>query len=172
MTGSLVTLSSPSFVNVHMFVDPGSKSTGWALLQEDKIVAHGTIEAEDLKDTSWVRLHDIYYQYYVLYQEFQFTSYIHTIVHFERMNYQVHYAVVHSVAAIAMALLSWGCEIGEEISPFAWQKTVGWDRKQKTNHVDNAQLSSYSCKSQDEAAAVGMALHFLNYEKNSHKFNK
>lgn len=163
MTENSVTSSNQS--SADLFVDPGSKSTGWAFVVAGSVEAHGTIVATHEKDVAWDRIFDIHFQYYQLPGKLEFNRFHSITVHFERMNYQVHYAVVHSVGAIATGLMAWNCEIGEEISPFAWQKTVGWDRKQKTNHIANVKLSSYHCISQDEAAAVGMALHFLEQSK-------
>ena len=153
---------------IRLFIDPGSNSTGWAVVDEESkcILETGTIRAHKNHEV-WERLDEIGAGYYVLANELgsRYDAW-GSKVHIERMNRNVNVAVVWSVAAIAVNLMPWGFFIDEQISPTAWQKTVKWNKAHtKKNWVKNKLAKRYNTDSEDEAAAIGLALHWIKTQK-------
>lgn len=143
---------------IHLFIDPGTNSTGWCTVSELHLVIidSGTIKTPANPDI-WERIDDIGDQYYTLGEELGSKHDLHASeVHFEQMNRVVHVGVIWSIGAIAAQVMAWGLRVGEQIQPTAWQKTVNWKEKQ------TSLAKQYACTSLDEAAAIGMALHWIS----------
>lgn len=132
-------------------IDPGSKSTGWAQVDAKGNIESGTITAEG---PSWDRLGDVFTSYYRAFTEGSLIP--HNPVYIERLVRMTHIITHYSVAAIGIACQQWGCEVYAEISIKSWQKAVDWNgaRKPLQKYKDKV-------KSEDELAAIGMAIYLL-----------
>lgn len=142
-----------------MFIDPGSKSSGWAIFDGKKFIQSGTIIAN--KDLiSWIRLSDINAGYYKLFSEWNLKL-IPTEAYIERLVRNTHIITHYSVAVIAQALSDWNVKVSANISISSWQKAVDWKNKRKI-------LSKYKkiVKSEDELAAIGMGLYWTSINLN------
>lgn len=142
-----------------MFIDPGSKSSGWALFVEGKLIQHGTIACREPKAVVHERLFDIYMKY----RNLGFTE-IPEAIHFERLNKRCHHYVMWSIGAIMVALLDQGlseAECFDDISPGSWQKTVGW-KSQAGKLTLGPELEKFRrrSKTEDQLAAIGMGMHW------------
>ena len=149
-----------------LFIDPASVSTGWATLVNGVICEHGTIDVNK-KYPANRRLALLRDRYFSLVQQLELAmsqrfGEISEIefCHIERMNYRVHFLVSWSIGAIVSAISGYGIDCDADISPTAWQKTVDWKGKR-------GPLRAYinEVQSEDELAAIGMAIHWRETHK-------
>jgi len=136
----------------HLFIDPASYSTGWAVFENGELKRHGTIKA--VSPVIGLRLVELYRSYL----GFVVTDSLDNVT-VERMNRLVHYYVIWSVAAILTAIFTKCPRISlNELSPSTWKR---WLSENKL------QLSSlkavYTVASDDEAVAIAMG--FAYYKK-------
>lgn len=146
--------------NYKLFIDPGSKSTGWCLLsQNNKFVKSGSVIVPAGYEIDR-RLSHINGEYWSLIDGLLTEGIYIQECHIERMNYRVHYAVQWSIGAIIAGIACWGIKCDADISPHAWQKAVDWHGKRKP-------LLPYSNKvdSEDELASIGMAIYWSKNAK-------
>ncbi len=135
---------------LRMFVDPASISSGWALFQNKRLIASGTIAVD--KKLKWPeRLHLLRQEYAKL----PFTNLDE--VHIERLVRTTHIYTHYSVGVIAAVLWLYSDHVDAAVSITSWQKYVDWKGKQK-------RLAPYKQKvgSEDELAAIGMGIYWVN----------
>lgn len=123
-----------------LFIDPASISSGWALYEGAKLVAHGTVATEK-KWSVFVRLHDIWRQY----RQLSFTNLDE--VHIEKLPRRCHHYTMWSVGVIGHALVPLTSKIDDEAPVKSWQKHVSW------RDVEGS-WKERGYKSEDEFAAV------------------
>lgn len=131
-----------------LFIDPASKSTGWALFEDKQLVEHGTVTA-DPELQVFARLWDIFTAYYDLALDVE-------EVHIEQLVRNTHIFTHWSVSAIGIAYAARGAKVAGDIPIQSWQKYCDWHGSQK-------RLRAYKNKveSEDELSAIGMGLWFL-----------
>jgi hypothetical protein len=146
-----------------LFIDPASKSTGWAYVVDGKLIQSGTTVVGHNLDI-FARLSKLYHAYFMVVKELAIDE-----IHIERLPAKCHHMTHWSVGVIGAAGFEGGvAEIKADISPSSWQKAMGW----KT--VRSPKLPGYTLKpgspllplvgdvkSVDELAAIGIALYWV-----------
>lgn len=138
-----------------IFIDPASRSSGWAQFIGPKFEKAWTFELKD-KDP-FVRLH-------------QLSSLVHNFVvdgsvqeaHIETMNYGVHYACIWSVGVIGATLARKDIKVEQDIPVKAWQKDANW---KETQYLWETIHSPWPWASEDEWAAYNMGVWWLKKHK-------
>jgi Holliday junction resolvasome RuvABC endonuclease subunit len=144
-----------------LFIDPGSKSLGWAMFEGDFLISHGTVAVKGL----WhQRLQDL--QYELSYGRVSSCRveevHIENVPRVRTCSIYVHYAIgVVASAANAETVLV-------DIPVKSWQKHVGWKKNKKTKKISVSKEHKHlwnSVDSEDELAAICMGLWFNSQER-------
>lgn len=132
-----------------LFVDPGSRSTGWALFENNKFVRSGTITNKS--PNVFARLWAFWSAYKTLGEDLHPDE-----VHIERMNYKTHFYCTWSAGLIGTALHAAGVpKVEQDISPGTWQKAVDWKGGQEALLEHRERVDSL-----DELAAISMGIYW------------
>lgn len=116
-----------------LFVDPGSKSAGWAYFEGKKCIAVGTWRMTE--KNAFSRLAKLF-----TLAMFTVLQYSPAEVHFEIMNHRVHHIVIQSVGVIGAAAAS-KARVSESVPIKSWQKHCNWEEIQhKWETVDSPVL--------------------------------
>lgn len=140
-------------MNGILFIDPASRSTGWAYFEQGVLREHGTVESS--LPLAIARLSELYQAYLKLGECLQ-----PGVVVVEQMNRSVNYLVVWSAAVLNMAIYDsqtsgFVCTDFKQQSPSTWK---AWLTK---NNIDRQSLLfGFTCKSEDEATAIAMGAAF------------
>lgn len=138
---------------LRLFVDPGSKSAGWALYKDDVCVEHGTWGAS--KGPPFERLAEILSK---VERELHHWQPAHRIrieeAHIETLNYGTSYICIWSVGVIGAMLQIWGIQVAQDIPIKSWQKHANWAEEKKD-------WAAHGCSSEDEFAAVCMGRWYM-----------
>lgn len=128
-----------------LYVDPASISTGWALFENGKLQASGTV-AVDKKMPVFLRLHHIYKAY----KKLRLSPHE---IHIEQLVRNTHIYTHWSVSVIALSMFRRNVQVDADIPISSWQKFAEWKEKQTP-------LQSYKrrVRSEDELAAIAMGL--------------
>ncbi len=140
-----------------LFIDPASKSTGWALFDADGVLKEsGTIVAEESSDV-FTRLSDLYSQYYQLRVCRKIRE-----VHIEQLVRNTHIYTHWSVGVIGAALRQFtDTEVYADISISSWQKFAEWKGEREPLAADVFEVDS-----EDELAARAMGRFWFAERKN------
>jgi Holliday junction resolvasome RuvABC endonuclease subunit len=134
-----------------LFIDPASRSTGWAYSEDGLLIEHGTIASK--LPTVYARLSAIHFNYVELVRRTK-----PDIVVFERMNYKVHHFVLYSIGTIMEA-----CSSHSEVLEFKEQSPGTWKKYlKKCGRTLEKNQELHGCGSEDEAVAVAMYLAHFN----------
>lgn len=135
--------------HLRLFVDPASISSGWALFQDSKLIAHGTV-AVDKKDPVFTRLAGIFKQYKAI------TNRNIKEVHIEQLVRNTHIYTHWSVGVIGCACWLRNISVSADIPITSWQSFCDWKGSRQP-------LVSYKRKveSEDELSAIGMGLWYI-----------
>lgn len=137
-----------------LFIDPASKSSGWALFEDKTLLTHGTI-AVDPKLPVFERLRDLGNLY------FQLPVGRVDEVHIEQLVRNTHIFTHYSVAIIGAALQQGYKDnartVDADVPISSWQAYTRW-------HKDKEILKPYIrlVESEDQLAAIGMGLYWVN----------
>lgn len=134
-----------------LFVDPGSKSSGWALFEGSELTDSGTVEA-DQKEDSFHRLSDMYLAYFELGSEIRPDE-----VHIENFRKNLAIQLHHSVGAISAALACWSPLVAQDCWMSSWQRWHGYSKKKELP----ANLAGYKISSTDELEAIAIGLWWI-----------
>ena len=127
-----------------LFVDPASKSSGWALYKGILLIDHGTIEV--FGKNVFDRLCILGYEYDTLAQKL---GEIYE-VHIEQLVRNTHIYTHYSVGIIGAAF-SISSEVSADIPIQSWQKATNWK-------TDRSCLAGIKVGSEDELAAIAMGV--------------
>jgi len=143
-------LSNTSDIIARLFIDPASRSTGWALFRGPTLLQSGTI-AVDPKLSIFARLYALFRLYIKLGADLA----IFKEVHIEQLPRNCHHYTHWSVGCLGAALYLSSIEVHADIPVQSWQKAVDWKGRQ-------AALTPYKGKvrSEDELAAIGMGIYY------------
>jgi len=147
---SLKQTSPPAKPRLRLFIDPASISTGWALFNERKFVASGTIDIDNELP--------VFKRLSALYRQYKQTATIKLDeVHIEQLPRNCHVYTHWSVGVIGSSLADICSDIRADIPIQSWQKFCEWKSKRTP-------LVSYQgrVKSEDELAAIGMGLYWVD----------
>lgn len=137
----------------HMFIDPASYSTGWAVFENGIIKSHGTIKVGSPKIGQ--RLRELYLCYSGLIVKDSVDMFV-----LERMNTRVHYYVIWAVAAILTGAYSKCFKADlDEMSPNTWKK---WLKDRKLGLHSIRELTCVD--SEDECVAIAMGHAYFKKE--------
>lgn len=134
-----------------LFIDPASRSSGWAQFLDGKFEKAWTLSFKD-KD-QFQRLVKIRETIKQLIKPGDVDE-----AHIETMNYGVHYACIWSVGVIGETLASMGIKVYQDIPVSAWQKASDWKNIQ---HMWNEVHAPKVFESEDEWAAYHMGIYWL-----------
>ena len=104
-----------------LFIDPASRSSGWAFFRGNELIDQGTVIAVDSHDV-FKRLEDIYISYWRLAERVSAVE-----VHIESMPRMVSHFCMWSVGVIGTAV--WRPSRGlvkDDIWVQSWQKVTAW----------------------------------------------
>jgi len=135
-----------------MFIDPascGTSCSGWAYFEGQELLASGIVHVEH-KQAIFKRLWCIYREYY-----FRIANYRPEEVHIEQLVRFTHIYTHWSVAVIGIAFVSGGCTVDADIPITSWQRYCDW-------HGEKERLQAYKGRPDDEQAAIGMGLWYVN----------
>lgn len=135
-----------------LFIDPASISSGWAYFRNQKLEAQGSVVV-DKKLPPFVRLMQVYYSYLELANNAP--GPLIQEVHIEQLPRRCHIYTHYSVAVAGIAFASSDCQVWGDIPVKAWQKYTDW-------HGERAMLKGYTVQTEDELAAIGMGLYYVN----------
>lgn len=135
-----------------LFIDPASISSGWAYFKSQKLEAHGSVVIAQ-KMEPFLRLMQVYYSYLELANS-DMGQRIQE-VHIEQLPRRCHIYTHYSVAVAGIAFASSDCQVWGDIPVKAWQKHTDW-------HGERAMLKGYDVQTEDELAAIGMGLYYVN----------
>jgi Holliday junction resolvasome RuvABC endonuclease subunit len=134
-----------------LFVDPGSRSSGWAYFEGDEFIRSGTFEAT--KDVAaFHRIAELYLDYFELGSELCPDE-----VHIENFRKNLAIQLHHSVGAIAAALGNFAPVIEQDCWMGSWQRFHGYSKKEELPK----HLKSYIIESVDELEAIAIGLWYL-----------
>lgn len=138
-----------------LFIDPGSKSLGWALFRDDgSFVEAGTLAAKG-KD-AFKRLSEIYGQVVTLAKKVDLGP--EDEVHIETLNYGTHYMCIWSVGLAGGVLSSYGALVEQDVYIKSWQKSADWAKTQEMwREVHGPQVFD----SEDAWAAYHMGIYWI-----------
>lgn len=146
-----------------LFVDPASKSSGWALFEGKRFLASGTFVAAS-KDGIAPRLKQVYEWYEDMVVQVD-EVHVEDVPRSRTCHIYVHY----SIGVILAALAAKAPVFKVDVPVNAWQKFVEWDRENKkdTQGSTEERLQAFKgrAESRDELSAVGMGLWFLSKEE-------
>jgi hypothetical protein len=131
-----------------LFVDPGSKSAGWALYEGPNFIASGTCAAEGVNP--FTRLNVVLR---LLSQQLN-DKWPVDEAHIERLNYKTHYICLWSVGVLGSYLAGRGAEVQQDIDISPWQKHNNWKE-------EKGDWKTHGFASEDEFAAVCMGRWWL-----------
>ncbi len=141
-----------------LFIDPGSKSLGWALFDEaGRFVRAGTLTAKG-KD-AFKRLGEIYDQLQALVTTLGIGK--EDEVHIETLNYGTHYMCIWSVGLAGGVLAATGAFVDQDVYIKSWQKAANWA---ETQYLWESLLSPQVFDSEDAWAAYNMGIYWLKRE--------
>lgn len=159
---------------LRMFVDPASISSGWALFQNKRLIASGTVAVD--KKLHWSeRLHWIRQKYL----ELPFTNIDE--VHIERLVRRTHIITHYSVGVIASVLCLYSKAVSADVGIRSWQKYCEWDNKaakvalRKAGVTEQDAIKMVKCNRKlvkykktvdtlDELEAIAMGVYWVNEE--------
>lgn len=135
-----------------LFIDPASIQSGWALFEDSTLVASGTVRAPS-KESPAKRLRAIYRAYSAIRKQH---GPFHE-VHIERLVRMTHIYTHYSVGVLMCAFAGIRGPVSGDVNIKSWQKHVAWCH-------ERARLTEYKARveSEDELAAVGMGLYYLD----------
>lgn len=141
---------------VRLFIDPASKSSGWALFKGKKLLKSGTVE---VKGQVWDRLAALSWRYTHLFSGKTWVDCQEA--HIEQFGGRPHRYLVFSVGVIGAAVANIATEVEQDIPVSSWQKYCDWKGK-------GLILDPYRDKvdSEDELSAIGMGLWYVNARNN------
>lgn len=147
-----------------IFIDPASRSSGWAIFHGKSLVQHGTVEAHDKKDSIEFRLRDVMMKYMDVVNchadmyETKFES-----CHIEQLVRMTHIYTHWSVGVIMAAVLSTDHvhKVAADIPISSWEKYTQWNTD-KAPIYKALQSSTKKIASEDELAAIGIGLYWTN----------
>lgn len=132
---------------VRLFIDPASKSTGWALFKGNQLLKSGTVI---VKGNIHERLVALHWRYAHLFQG-------RTLIdlkecHIEQFGGRPHRYLVFSVGVLISAI-DYAEETTQDVPVSSWQKYTDWKGNRLTllDYLDKVE-------SEDELAAIGMGL--------------
>jgi hypothetical protein len=139
---------------LRLFIDPASRSSGWALFSGQTYLKSGTILI-DSKPRIAERLNRLFKRY----QELELNV---DEVHVEDVprSRTCHIYVHYSIGVILAALAAKASVFKVDIPVKAWQKHVDWEGNQEALEAFKGRS-----KSEDELAAIGMGLWYLAKEE-------
>jgi len=139
-----------------LFIDPascGTSCSGWALFEGLELVKSGIVHVEH-KNNIFQRLMEIEETY----RDLKFAK-TPTEVHFELLPRRCHIYTHWSVGCIGAAL--WTPDvtlIKDDIAVTSWQKYCDW-------HGGKERLADHKGRQNDELAAIGMGLYYVNCKR-------
>jgi Holliday junction resolvasome RuvABC endonuclease subunit len=143
---------------LRLFIDPASKSTGWALFSDSGLVHHGSVvapEGDPSERLLW--LFERYAAIAGLYKPDE--------VVIERMNFTVAYVVVWSAGVILTAIRKGAPQAPQhQMSPATWKKYLD-SLGLKRSHV----AAMFGCETEDEATAILMGQAFTYNLEDTHE---
>jgi hypothetical protein len=102
-----------------VFIDPGSKSCGWALFEDGEFLEAGTLTSK--QKNPFTRLGEIYDQAVQIAQEKNPEE-----ARIEILNYKTNYVCIWAVAVIGVAFAKNGVTVSQEIPIKSWQSFANW----------------------------------------------
>lgn len=134
-----------------LFVDPASKSTGWALFVGKKLEAHGTVAVIGKINTRLAMLH-IHYRHVIVVQK---PKEVHVENFRKNLAIQLHW----SVGVIISAAGYEDVEAFQDCWMSSWQRWCGF---KKGGPYGKLAKFSKNTNSEDELSAVGIGLWWVN----------
>lgn len=154
---------------LRLFVDPGSKVSGWALFEDKHLVETGTCRAvvQDTGDRdAFRRLSDILDAFAL--PDFSLVK----EVHIEQLVTRTHQYTHWAVGAIGALLAAYGIPVRADVPISSWQKFVGWKKlKQAATQVSDVVIAhpelrrlqrAAATTSLDAVAAAGMGFYWMS----------
>lgn len=129
-----------------LFIDPASKSTGWALYENKKCIKHGTIIALG-------NIGDRLYSLYIDYEDL-FSIYKPKEIHIEQFGGRPHRYLIMSVGILFAA--GHRFNVTQDIAVKTWQKWCCW------SEIKDKWQVKKDFKSEDEWAAYQMGMWYVN----------
>ena len=143
---------------LRLFIDPGSKSCGWALFRGSNFEKAGTFKI-DKRWEAFKRLGNLVEQISAWYCTNKAGEIAE--VHIETLNYQTHFVTIHSVGVIGATFSCFNIPTIEQDIPIkSWQKFAEWDKIQDWWAEDRPQVWLWD--SEDAWAAYWMGRYWLN----------
>ena len=109
-----------------LFIDPGSRSLGWAEYEDKKLKAHGTVSSPKGKVPIEKRLSHISKELFTLFEHEMYDE-----IYVERLNRRTHHFALWSVGTILGVLGGQTFTFHEHPSPNQWKKVIGLKQKDK-----------------------------------------
>lgn len=133
-----------------LFIDPASKSAGWALFEGRTLIDHGTILVDGGRNVEH-RLADMFRRFQQLGQSLDWEE-----AHIEQLVRMTHIYTHYSVGVIMAALCTPNNfkPVRGDVPISSWQKVSGW----KTGR---ALIAGIEVESEDEAAAISMGIYWV-----------
>ena len=132
-----------------MFIDPASKSTGWALFVGKKLEAHGAVEVEGAISKRLAKLHVKY--------RHVFAKHSPEEVHIENFRRNLAIQLHWSVGTIISAAGYQGVEAKQDCWMSSWQRYTSFKKG-----GPYGKLTEYIVESEDELSAIGIGLWWVN----------
>jgi hypothetical protein len=144
-------------------IDPGSKSTGWALFVNGEYYKSGSIFSIERKTTIQRRLHDIREEYVSIKNKIKEKEIELIAVYLEKLNHRTHYYTIFSSGVITEAF--WEVPIVYDMVPATqWKKYHGFKPKDKgfvINEYFKKQYPNVITSSDDEVEAILMGEYLI-----------
>lgn len=139
---------------IRVFVDPASRSAGYAVYDDEKLIESGTLLA--VGDDEVERMVQLWAGFKKVAERIKPEE-----LYVERMNYQVHYLVQWAVGIVKTVFAIYGgTKVHGDVSPNSWKAFL----KREALTLGGIKAMN-DTSSDDEAVAIGLGLWFFDKRK-------